>query len=649
MGYLAGTAVSDSGNSIRVTFDCHALAERTLNIISANISVDGGADYTAVQYASASGTLLTEGIELLPLCTSVGTAVIIENLTTKNVLFSGYVTQNTFTQQLITDTLTIECVDKLGYSMYNPVPDISFIQCNTLAGWCAGFGDILGVKNVYLSTAVTLRYRSNGKETPRYYRMTFPGDYFLKNTKPDVINGHATYAKQKMTIFEALTMIAESLRMTFVQVGNNLYLEEPSVTSNVRSYINALTYLDHHVVLPAIALTEESFGGTDNSVTTLPVYTLFSLIHTKSSGKDVIPPLFDSQYAKQAGKWHKDITEDEVIFEEWLTSYIFDVHQDPESTWGAEFIGWKSYKKDEAGDRIYRYANDWNKAIRVYRIGTDAYLHKVAEVTRALRCVNPVNGKGLTITSKITVTDKNNEYYPHDGREYETYRIYASLCVGGKYLTNNYLMYYNRDYYTSGVWVDKEEILELDIFPDGRVGVEAGLSSEGKYIFEFPYTQDLGVGRSDVSISIYSPQRPAVYYIEDLRVEEKVISGVEYSDNKPEIEELGTYEMSRGYGEVTLPIDLYYLSSEKTFGTSIDGIETAGAELRFGSSKMSMIEKIQTIATRGEGTQYDLTLRDDQNSVRLLQKYKASFFEGEKSVVAYEKNLLDNTTKITII
>ena len=431
MGYLAGTAVSDSGDSIRVTFNCHALAERTLSIKSANISADGEANYTAVQYARASVTLLTEGTELLPLCTSVGTAVIIENLTTKSVLFSGYVTQNTFTQQLITDTLTVECVDKLGYSMYNPVPDISLIQCNTLAGWCAGFGDILGVKNVYLSTAVTLRRRSDGKETPRYYRMTFPGDYFLKNTKPDVINGHATYAKQKMTIFEALTMIAESLRMTFVQVGEDLYLEEPSVTSDIRSYINAATYVQRDIVLPVTALTEESFGGTDNSVTTLPVYTLFSLRHGRADSRSVTLPIFDDEFLRVVGGRTTHVQDDKTTVSTKLTSILASTMAPTEEGDNATFVAWKTYDSEGYDASRGVYNNSWNKAIRMRTDNYDAMLITIPSVLQ--RTVSAAFGRGIKINISMQITDDVDTQYPASPIEFTVGWLTATLRVGNLY------------------------------------------------------------------------------------------------------------------------------------------------------------------------------------------------------------------------
>lgn len=650
MGIALGTPISLSGDTIYVKFLTDAWEKRTLDVVSVTISMTGGVEYTPVKYATASITLCCDGTELLPLCSNV-TEIEITNKTTGVLLFSGYTTQNTFTQPLMSDTITIECVDRLGYAKFTPVPDLAFIANSSIAGWVKGFAEALGIKGAYMSKKAILRRQSDKRETAKYYMMSFPGRYFLKDAMPDIINGKANYARQRMTVYEALEMIASSLRMTFHIFLGDLYLSEPLDNGDKAEYVNVSgtggVTIEH---LP-LNLDAEDFGGTDNSVTTLPIYTYFSIMHDKLEERTVCLPVFDDKYLKPLNQKHTYSKGDEAIVVYKMQSLVSAVDSDDYS--GAEWISWKKLKKDDESSDAQRgtecaYDSTFTKAVRIWTINGLKKNLLVVPIVPGIS-VSPGWGRGLKIKAKITITDDINLPFPDVEIDDAFPLIWVRLRVGNSY-------------YDGKAWTSEEVVFGMRVRKDGTTYIAEYVSDHRDYI---PYEGLQADGLADVEIGIALNDygkvgEYRVGYLTELDVVEVLMPDVANTESlwhSPAREETGEYDASREYGEVTLPVDLYYMMSEKSFSTCIDGIDysegtsVVGAELLFGPDKLTMLQKVQATASPSDRLQFDLSVNDlGVLGTYLTQPVICSrLFDGNKRVAGYEKDILNNSAKITVI
>lgn len=653
MGKLTGTCRTLAGDNIRVTFTCTRLATQDIDICELTTQVQGGLEYSPVKYATASITILSDGVELMPLCTTDDTTVTITNTSTGKMLFSGYVTRNTFSQSLIADTLTVECVDKLGYTKFLSVPEIALIQSNTLALWIQSFAEDAGL-SAWLSKSAKIRRRSDSKTTGKYYLLTIPGEYFLKDTKPTIWGNAATYEGQKMSIFDALAMIAESLRMTFIQVGDVLRLEEPTDRNIAKSYIIVANNGAPVSQIEKIRLNEESFADSDNTVSTLPEYTSFSLLHKSVAERSLNHPVFNSEYLLCEGSGVAYIDGDEKTFCERMKSMLAETVST--GSYRAEFVAYKTYKVSEIGsnDAKRYYNTDWSTTLRISSPGDDGCQHEVYRMRGSLpRTVSPCRGRAIKLRIKLQLTEDANVIYPKKPVNFESFYLYASLKVGNRYLNYSF----SSGEWGSDLWVTSPQIVKLNILPDGEVYLENGLL---KRLFEFPYTFSDN-GRADVELILYAGARRFTCFVDDINIVEKIDSNANPNAIQPTLsvtEYFGKHSEDKTLSQVELPIDLYSIMSDKSYGTIIEGVDYAagkvgstavGAELLFGDDNKTMIEKIAAMAKVEDGLQFDLSLNDKHNDMQLSQQVTSSLWAGVKTVVGYEKNILDSTIKVTLI
>ena len=317
------------GDRIKVTFTGDAVSEGTLipGEDPVRIQMDGGGrDYEAVKYATATITCITDGLQLQDLFTdSINVRISVVNETTGKTLFLGAVSPNTFAQTLTgyNDELAIECVDMLGAAKFVPYAklngDNAAFSAMTIAEAMLHIASMLGLQRVWFADSVSVQPRHGEYSTTSYEKLTIAEQYFYENTTPELVHKDSgtevTYAPLAMSCYDALSMLAESLYMTFAQVGEDLYLHDymPLRADGQVVYKEILsTGLGaDRLTVSATELTEESFDAGATQISVLPRYSLFSVEHKTAEEVNLLPDAFKHElYTVSTGATSAESTTD---------------------------------------------------------------------------------------------------------------------------------------------------------------------------------------------------------------------------------------------------------------------------------------------------------------------------------------------------
>lgn len=616
MGKLTGNAVTLDGEIIKVTFEGEGVADGILaHIVSINTQMDGGGEYSPLKITTASVSCLVDGAELMRLCVNEQpVSVIIENVDQESILFKGYVVPNSYNQALsgINDTITIECVDCLGWAKYMLYHTNEGFAVVTLSEVFRRASIELGFAEVRIANDVKLK-AVGGALSANYDQLSLSENAFLHEIYPQYVgNSTISYGPVAMTWEEVLSMIAESLRLTWVQVGGIAYLaDEVRIADDVRAayYRNELGFagadgVEHEVV-------ESDFAATDCNVSTLPHWQQVVLSHEQRDVVKVLPELFCKEYMTPTG--------DEIEYKEIEDGYVArrKVYTPIYDTSNSYLY---AYKKYEDPNNRPKYDGSWEFYQRIGPIYDG--LPEVFTVLRARvayrGAVAPVVGNRM----RVKLTIGQGEPWNDEKFQYEEDSLYLRLSA----TRDGVKKYYNAQ--TKSWQIDQVDN-KLIFTTDGE-----------QYRFERVIGNDIVIGEGgtiDAEIVVKNSAWSYFIFIKDFSVE-VVLSPIEELKKK---EYKGVWSLKRTQ-EVSLPMDI----ATGGFGNLISN--KWYTEIVVGG--MSVLDRVWAQANLGDRLMWEMALRDEANGITALDAFTcAQLWNGRKVVAGYTRDVLDNTITLTLI
>ena len=697
MGTRIASFSTIDGDAIEVRFAGNSVisGELTLSEQPVILSMEGGAEYKGIKHTSATINCITDGIDLLDLFTSepLSVVVTITNTTTGERVFNGYTTPNNYNQSLsgYNDELSIECVDWLGVAKFVPyrlLNEGSGFQVLTLKDCLRRIVELLN-QNADVKLCSNIRIVGGpdaSQTTNRYDLLTLNESYFFDSTTPDNIDSTLTYQSLAMSCYDVLNMIAESLRSTWVQIGDTIYLIDyilhhamGRAPYSLISSSNGLGLTSYEGI--SIELTEELFDEGATQISALPRYSRFSLSRQQADSIDLLQDPFDEKYLSPLNGTYTDyeINSLERVSALLLTSKLYDASY-VDSKRFANFVGYVELKANSLLTSIYDLTsvwgdkkNTWNNVLRIVHAsgaGTD-YVKVFSRKSRFRTSTSARQCLFLSLEMEAAFSRDVSRLYPYDlikkGKTSTAFHIFASISVGGKFF---------QPIQNGGYWTDDEVIFPL-YFANGQdTEVEwfnelvAANTLLTPYSFESPpegiieFSLYLGPG-SSLATDWYC------CYIRKLAL--RLIPGwlVNWgaADNPvPEVESIGDWNYQWNYDEVSLPIEIREPLAEKWWGTQIEGVEYMDtqpgntANPRYGTAiefiqddgvslpggNYSMIERIAALANMGAGYELRIPIRDTNNTINSLTVFTSPLWSGYKVITAIEKDLANNTATVTI-
>lgn len=670
------------GDRIKVTFTGDAVSEGTLipGEDPVRIQMDGGGrDYEAVKYATATISCITDGLQLQDLFTdSINVRVSVVNETTGKTLFLGAVSPNTFAQTLTgyNDELSIECVDMLGAAKFVPYAklngDSAAFCAMTIAEAVLHIASMLGLQRVWFADSVSVQPRHGEYSTTSYEKLTIAEQYFYKNTTPELVHkdsgAEVTYAPLAMNCHDALSMLAESLYMTFTQVGEDLYLHDymPLRADGQVTYKEILTtgLGTDRLTVSATELTEESFDAGATQISVLPRYSLFSVEHKTAEEVNLLPDIFKHElYFVSSGTMSVESTEDTEkkyvkIFDRVITPVV-NVSEDLEAMMlsSIEIKRPDIAKYDDTGYwRNRGFGKDWKLDFYMLNV----YNAKVVLFSLFAPYIPAVPARfrwRMRLNIEVGFSGKRAVYPEPDSSEAWELNI--------QIMNNN--LYYDE---VTQTWSTEPHNIVLE-FPPG---------DEWRRIFRFK-NADYTVAAADIigyvnmagtmELRIVGggdvlSQHWATAWIRSLSlsiVEPHDVRRANELDRLPERVYSGNWGIDNELDAVSFPIQLEPTLAEKSFGTLIDDIEYCGelelegsfnsrpaAEFRFSADgqKYTMLQRIEQLANSADNYELALPLRDGNNAVEAIGAFTSTLWSGVKAIVTYERDIKNNAIIVTV-
>lgn len=679
MGEKIGYFLNDDGDSISVRIygervtDADILFGATDPVI---IQMDGGGGaYVPVQYSTASISCITDSLELYELCTQDPKSVAVEilNETTGKVLFLGYVTPNSFNQSITgcNDIATIECVDWLGISKF-----VSYAHRDALLGTMTIAeaikhiaGLLLDDAEILVSDYVQLSNQEIGndaevassKETNDYTALVISEAYFYKSPEsPEVVDGRINYDYSAMTCYEALSMIAESFRGTFVADGRTVLLNDVISQADGSRRVLNIDDMSEEPVGTVIDITEDSFRNNANSLSVLPYYDRYALERSAAVTRISCP--LEGKYLKLNGKpilASSDTTARpyKYVYVQNHTSDLFFASRiSTEASASSGIASIWSCKRSEIYEKqgLNPFWDDsWETYIRAccHPNVTSGW----CSIALAADYVLPVvasEGLSLRISMEIAQSLDRDKLYPDVLENPLNGDVIAIRIKIGD-------MYYNAQ---SNEWGPNAVTNE--------VATTAGDESEWKTVFLIAEDSPEGIlanttrnGR--VNCTIEFGNSSAVYYVKNLELQ--LISSWKNKKPMPEVTYRGASLPKSPYENVVVPIMFGLPKTKKTFSGVINGenyveaffwIDSAGEAYAFAYGRMRFVlngvrygwlERIERMAMFGDRKEYSLSLYDRNNSVSPYDSFICpQLWSGNKVVVAYIRNIKDNSIEIIL-
>lgn len=670
------------GDGITVTFTGENVSDGTLipGEDPVRIQMDGGGrDFEPVKYATATISCITDGLELLDLYTdSINVRVSVVNDATGKILFHGAVTPNTFAQSItgVNDELSIECVDMLGAAKFiyyekKGGPEAPFAAM-TIAEAVLHMASMLGLQRVWFADSVSVQPRHGEFNTTAYEKLTLAEQYFYSSVTPEPVYKTAgteiTYAPLVMNCHDALSMLAESLYMTFMQVGADLYLHDYAP-------LRATGKLAYKEIVPsgtggqsktsAINVVEESFDEGTVQINVLPRYSLFSVEHKRAEEVSLLPDIYKHElYSVSSGSVSAESSQDVEkryvkIFGKAITPVV-NVNEDLEALMLASLEVKRPdiAKFDSTGAwREREFNRDWK--LDFYMLNT------YTASTPLFRYLAPyIPAIAARFQWRLRL-DIEIGFAPR--RE-----IYPAPVSSGVYeleiqIINNGL-YYNE---VAQNWTSEAHNIVLE-FPAGE---------EWRKSFKFK-NASYAVAAADIICFVNEPGAielrvmgggnlaSALHWITAwirklamLVVEPHHIRQLNELDKLPEKVYAGAWNYDSELDTVSFPIELEPTLAEKSFGTLIDNIEYCGeldldrpsttrpaAEFRFlaDGQKYTMLQRIEMLANSKDNYELQLSLRDEQNEIVATMAATSPLWNGAKAIVACERDIKNNSITVTV-
>lgn len=693
MGSKTSKIKSLDGDIITIEFAGENVANGTIEVRDVTTQMDGSAEYEAVKYTTASVTCIVDGLQLLDLyaTTPLAVSVKITNETTGKMLFSGYISPNTFNQPLdgYNDELTIECVDCLGIAKFVPYAllELSYgFSTLTLGDVLQHIASLIHVNGVQVADTVRIVSGDDLHTTHRYDLLTVSEQYFFKSINPRVLpSGAAELYPIAETCYDVLKMIAESFRMSWVQEGEIIYLHD-YVAARSQGLIPMRQLGAEAIPLPIgseITLQAESFAAMGSTISITPRPSLYSLESAAADEVPLLQELFSEDTLSPDGgqtryednKYSDDYT---VTLAQKLASTVYQVGNNGAIVGYVELKhpGVSSFTDYWSASAWGDTQHKWDTALRFAIPEDNNAVQRV--FSRRIAYSTAVPGRNfLALRLKINAafTNDTSRLAPFDLRTNGTCKLYITLSVGGPEAP----LYYNE---VNGGWSDEWHLIEL-IFSDyssneWRNTFNANIPGGTQFAL-FPPTEALAWnipdGRVDLSFWIPAAEADAgwkVAYIKELSLDlvpRPDVRAINTLNSIPETTYKGTYAYDDEAETVTLPIELEHILAERYFGTKIEGVEYMAsshievpwidsgrwsAKLRFaeaaGSELYDMLERIYRLAMLGDGTEVEITVNDSHNNeITPFTALLAGVWDGRKLPVAISKNYRDNYAKITLL
>lgn len=657
MDSLIGNAVTLDGDTIRVTFEGEFAVRGTLaHIVSINTQMDGGGEYSPLKQTTASISCLVDGAELMRLCVSEQpVSVLVENVEQGIILFKGYVVPNSYNQALsgINDTITIECVDCLGYAKYVNYERGETFSVMTLATLFDNIAVALGIDEVRIPNDAGL-VDITGNSTARYDLLTVSDNMFYKSINPEDIDGELLYEPVAMTYAEVLRMIAESLRLTWVQVGSILYLADDV---NIATSPDRVMYRrpngfalyvgsEHNIV-------EESFATTICNVSSLPRYSRVVINHAEGNGRAIQPALFEYSHLRRAGEvYTEDVTDSEgevttrAIYQ-GLASMTYDVILDNH----AMVVGYKTYDAEETVSRE-AYNESWETCLRLTPDPENPVAIPVARCKKQYcGAIVPNAGRGIRVDLEIDVSLTDAKWWPHNVHDFADGRVFGDLRLEVKSITSDGTARYFNAY--SAKW-QAEQHSNIIYFIDGSTYVFSGSAGTiDAMIMSGNVIPSVWNGSGEGTIEVTLLARGGkntgwkAVYIKRFDVVEAEFRtwSREYPNPTSKVQSRGQWKLNE-VQEVTLPIDNYYYMSDKAFGNLI--ADNIYKDIIIGGD--SMIDRVWKQANLGDRLMWEMALRDEANAITALDAFTcAQLWSGRKVVAGYARDIINNSITLTLI
>lgn len=658
MGSLIGRAATLNGDNIVVTFGSkHIDSTEELMISSINIQCDGSGDYTALKITTASVAVVTDGLALIESLTRVTTYVTIKNESKGSILFNGYVVPNSLNQSYkgVNDVITIECVDQLGYTQYlnytQSSPDNGFAVL-TIAEVVTSIATLVGITTVAVPGSVALRNPDTGARTTSFTQLTLSEELFFAQSLPDisVINDDSealSYMPYAKTCRQVLEMISESFRLTWIQVGETLYLYD-SVCQP--SYKNLSSGVFIFAKQPT-EISEESLRDGDCVVSQLPGYSRIKIKHESVDEINLLPDPFNQEYLSDFGQvyqtYESDSDDDTIIRATRLFSELFYFPSFTSSSglectpvaW-KEVQGWRGIQGTLLTDRNDVYKNGgWSTAIKIRDTGEDTSRRVMMSLNLPYMQATVASGNTYIYPEIEMTVSKNDRLYPYKD-EQQSLHLWASLEIGGMFYdikANSYSSGVSRFLMT--ISKNGDCVLSLDNASVGYNRKGIPVKHGGPVCFTIYSRAGQNLGWENAWIKKLKLNLRRGY------AEERILPPVEY---------YGTFTEPGKDLDVSLPIDMYNTLSKNRFGTIINGVDYRSSgkiELLFsnGGEEMTMPHYIYRQMNPGNGLSYTLKLNDEYNSICIGDRFTSALWDGDKTVVGIEKDIIDNIVTVTLI
>ena len=705
MGVRTMQFMTIDGDSITVTFSGDRVADGTLVPAAQPVVMQadgGGGEYIPVKYTTCTVTCLTDGLQLSDMISldPMDVRVSVYNASANRYLFHGFLSPNVYNQPIsgINDTLSIECVDWLGIAQFLPYRREgesfrTFTIGEAVRRIVALISrDSLSVGIIGLADNVRIVSSDGSVSTAAYEHLEISEAYFFDSPGlPDIEeDGALSYERQALSCYDILSMIAETFRSTFVQIGGDIILLD-AITMQGDGVSRMRVLRGNDTVITQnyskqLALTEDIVDATE-SVSVLRRAHSASVETPTGKAILLLPDLFSSSNLVRNGEMSHTTTSTAgnlitIHYEQLLTSKIVDVvnysaNPDngntrsvalvavrdvdvPYGTTTPENVNLVTQWDDSSGWESYirLYVPDPAKEIptqdgRLFTIKKEFRMPCVSSRHYSIRLRMSVGRSDridslapIELRKDVTnlifgiVLQCGDKYYDIEQREWVTERVSNTISVHGKDKEWKDEMY-NRFYL--GNMLAENTI-------NGTINVEL-------------YGSRLLTG----------PDVPHAIYIKDLQLElapDALGSAACAYFPRPATRTYGSFDFNDNTDAVKIPFSFGFPMGERPLGTIVDGVEYATVldfvdynkpyDIRGGirflpshnaslDEAVEMPRRIYDAGNMGDRREMQIRVRDDKNSLSLATIVTCpQLWEGNKIVVAIEKNIADNSATITV-
>lgn len=685
MSSKIGHMTNLEGDRISVTFSGSEVAQGEFELVDVMLQIDGGAgEYIPVQYATASITCCVDALELIDLCTKdpLDVAVRIVNETKGVVLFAGYVSPNTYNQQIdgVADLLTIECVDWLGIAKCVTYMRPGGLYSTRMLWWIVEnvISQISSTADsrVMFGNSVRLVNGDGTEASDRYYWLEAATNYFFEDPDIPVMTstGSMSLVPNAMSCYDVLEMIASSFRLRFIQVGLDVILSDDirlATDGEERLVVNSVEgSVATHVIGREIAIDADAIASSGTQISVIPRVDSFRLDKEYGVVK-VSPALFAPETLLPTGGIKTEgLFDDGWHVVQLLKSKLVDMSEEIFPPVGGEtldqppnamFVGCCTYEGNDMsyndGNPITAYGagnNSWSTYIRIFSPPEPenyideplATFHKEFQIP-----VVPSSRMTLRLTMTAAVEADSTEYFPTQpaGSELTPGIIPVALRCGDQY--------YDPD---ARSWVNGRVRINLEL--------EGGTWKKG--VINAMLTSTMK-GLIDVEILPRWKQNPknvhSVAYIKELKVElvPDLIGQSSVAYYRTDKETIGTYIYDRKAEAVVLPLSFGVPIGPRPLSTYISNEDWAAASMSKGvptriytgiefspsasnASRYTMVERLQRQGNKGDGREYIMTVRDSNNTIDMMTTFTCDLWSGRRAIAGLVKNLRDSSVVVTL-